>query len=117
MKKADRRRFSSAVVDWRIAKEKFGTHRVVFGLDSLASVDPKLIWTAGNRGADDQYITNEFLEIDNRSFYIIEKPYTEPEGEIVLHLTLLLECECEAENPDCKVCNGHGTFEMEVPIP
>ncbi len=107
-------RYSNAVNDWKFAKDKFGSFRVVFGADSLASVDPSLIWTEGNPGADDQYITNEFLEIDDRHFYVFEKPYTESDGEMILYLTLLLDCECEGEDSDCEVCSGDGVFELQV---
>lgn len=115
MSMAASERYSNAVSDWKFARDKFGSFRVVFGADSLTSVNPRLIWTAGNPGADDQYITNEFLEIDDRHFYVFEKPYTESDGEMTLYLTLLLDCECDGEDSDCEACLGEGVYEVQIP--
>ena len=112
----DHNRFLAAVDDWEQATQRFGTYRVVSDSMELESLDPNRIWTEGNPGADDEYITNEYLQIEERKFYVFERPYDKSDGELTLFLSLLVDCECQGGDSECESCFGDGTFNLGIPI-
>ena len=107
MNSADLVRIKEAKEAWVTALQNYGNFRIVYGYETLEGLNKRLIWTEGPY-ADDEYITNEFLEIDDRCFYVFEKPYTENEGDLVLYTTLNIDCDCLGNSSDCNICEGDG---------
>lgn len=110
----DHARQLAAIAAWENAFEKYGQFQIVYESESLENVDPKLIWTESNPGADDIYIINEFLDIEDRNYYIFERPYLESDGEILLFIAISNTCDCEGEDEDCEVCEGQGFYLSQV---
>lgn len=109
----DKQKVSKAISDWKSARLKFGNFNIVYGYENLLNIDEARIWTQSNPGADDEYITNEFIPIEDLSFYVFERPYEDAVGDLVLYLSMLIKCEY-GESEECENCNGEGVYSLSI---
>jgi hypothetical protein len=104
------------IAKWERITEKYGGFSVVENPADIKGIDPKRVWTEIWRS--DQVISNHIVEVeefdtDILSYYVFEKPYSEPEGSLFLVTTFWEDCDCEG-NENCPKCEGSGDGRIDI---
>jgi hypothetical protein len=104
------------IAKWAQITKKYGDFLILEDPADIKGIDPKRVWTESWSG--DQVISNQIIEVeefdtDITSYYLFEKPYTEPEGSILLVTTIWEDCDCEGDE-DCPECEGEGSLAIDI---
>jgi hypothetical protein len=101
---------------WTQITKKYGDFLVIENPTDIVGIDPKRVWT--EIWLVHQVIINRIVEVEEFNseitrYFVFEKPYSEPEGSLLLVTTIWEDCDCEGDD-DCPECEGMGTLAIDI---